>query len=167
MTYVSNDTNIIVSRDYSDINAIKETAMNTLKNKYFKNIELSGLNVGEFGFILEQIGNIAEDSFNTAMIVMNEMFPNKECMPESIYSHAALFRLNNNFSTPSECTFVILIDQNDIMKYGNHIQTSDGNSHIEFFIDKNTVFVVEGIEFTLDYDIKIVANCKEILIKRR
>ena len=95
LAIINDNDNIILDRDYTDIFSIKENTMDTLGKKYFPDVELSGLNVGLLGFTLEQIGNITEDSFNTASIMVNEIFPNKAIIPESIYSHAAIFQMDN------------------------------------------------------------------------
>lgn len=157
MPSVTTDNNIIVDRDYTDNFSIKDTAIKKLGQKYFEDVELSGLNVGALGFTLEQIANITEDAFNTSSILMNEAFPNKAIIPESIYSHAAIFQLDNTFSTCSKCTFIMLLMQEEILKFGKK-----NGSKISFYLDKRTVISVEGIPFTLDYDIQINAQKKQI-----
>lgn len=150
---VTSNENVIITRDYTDNFSIKDTAINKLGPKYFEDIELSGLNVGELGLVLEQIANITEDAFNTSSVMMNEAYPNKAVMPESIYSHAAIFQLNNAFTNCGQCSFIFLLQQEDILKYG----TTEGTK-THFFIDKKTVINVEDIPFTLDYDVEIIAQ---------
>lgn len=152
-TAVTSNENVIVTRDYTDNFSIKDTAINKLGPKYFEGVDLAGLNVGELGFVLEQIANITEDAFNTSSVMMGEAFPNKAAMPESIYSHAAIFQLNNVFTQCGECSFVLLLQQEDVLKYG----ATEG-SKTRFYIDKRTVISVEDIPFTLDYDVEIVAQ---------
>lgn len=150
MAGVTTDTDIVIDRDYSDIYSIKQTAMDKLGPKYFEDVSLSGLNVGELGFVLEQIGNITEDAFNTSAILINESFPNKAIIPESIYSHAANFQLDNTFTSCAKCSFVMLLQQSEILEHGVTI-----DNRTSFYIDKRTIFSVEDIPFTLDYDIRI------------
>ena len=150
---VTTKENIIVDRDYTDIYAIKDTAMEKLGQKYFGDIPLAGLNVGELGFVLEQVGNITEDSFNTSSVMLNEAFVNKAVLPESIYSHAAVFQLDNSFTPCGECSFIFLLQTKDIHDYG----TVDGTK-TRFYIDKETIVSVEDVPFTFDYDIEIVAQ---------
>lgn len=157
MANVTTDENIVVSRDYSDNFSIKKTMLEKYGPKYFENLDLAALNVGELGFVLEQMANITEDSFNTQAILINEAFPNKAILPESIYSHAAIFQLDNTFSKCAKCTFVMLLLQSEILKLGNTV----GN-RTTFFIDRKTIFSVEDIPFTFDYDIKIEALKKQI-----
>ena len=150
---VTSNENVIITRDYTDNFSIKDSAINKLGPKYFEGVDLSGLNVGELGFVLEQIANITEDAFNTSSVMMNEAFPNKAVMPESIYSHAAIFQLNNAFTQCGQCSFIFLLQQDDILKYGTTV-----GSKTNFYIDKRTVINVEDIPFTLDYDIEIIAQ---------
>lgn len=161
MAGITEQENIVVERDYSDIAAIKETAINTLGNKYFEGIDVSGLNVGEFGFVLEQIGNITEDAFNTASMLIHEAFPNKAIIPESIYSHAAIFQLDCTFSSCAKCVFIMVLEQSDVLKYGE----SKGNK-VSFYLDKHTSFTIPTLDstipFTLDYDIRIDAQKRQV-----
>lgn len=152
---VTSNENIVVNRDYTDNFAIKDTAINKLGTKYFEDVELSALNVGELGFVLEQVANITEDSFNTASVLLNEAFPNKAVIPESIYSHAAVFQLNNVFTPCGNCVFILLLQQADILQYGETLGSS-----LAFYIDKRTIISVEDIPFTLDYDVQIKAQKK-------
>lgn len=161
---IDNNEKIVVNKDYSDNFSMKQTAMDTLGNKYFADVDLSALNVGELGFVLEQIANITEDSFNTASLLINEAFPNKATIPESIYSHAAIFQLNNAFVSCASCSFIFLLQQSDVLKYG---EKSEDEGNVSIYIDKNTIITVAdendnvSIPFTLDYDIQIVARCKD------
>lgn len=150
---VTTNDNVVITRDYTDNFSIKETAINKLGPKYFEGVDLAGLNVGELGFVLEEIANITEDAFNTASVMMNEAFPNKAIMEESIYSHAAIFQLNNAFTSCGHCSFIFLLQQDDILRYGE----STGQK-TRFYIDKKTIINVEDIPFTLDYDVEIMAQ---------
>lgn len=151
-TAVTTNENIVVNRDYTDNFSIKETAINKLGPKYFDQVDADVLNVGELGFVLEQIANITEDSFNTASILLNEAFPNKAVIPESILSHAAIFQIDNTFANCGKCSFILLLQQNEILTYGK----VSGNT-TTFYLDKKTIVNVTDIPFTFDYDIKIEA----------
>ena len=158
---VTTNENIIVDRDYTDNFSVKETAVNELAPKYFGDEALSQLNIGALGFTMEQIANITEDAFNTMSVLIHEAFPNKAIIPESIFSHAAIFQIDNAFASCAKCSFVMLLSQEEILNLGETkgLVTS-------LYIDKNTVFTVTGanqeIPFTLDYDILIQAQKKQI-----
>ena len=111
------DEHIVVDRDYTDNFSVKETALQNLAKKYFGDEDISQLNAGVLGFTLEQIANLTEDSFNTMAILINEAFPNKAVIPEDIYSHAAIFQIDNTFTACSQCTFVMLLDQKEILQH--------------------------------------------------
>lgn len=151
------DEHIVVDRDYTDNFSVKETALQKLGKKYFGDEDVSKLNVGVLGFTLEQIANLTEDSFNTMSILINEAFPNKAVIPEDIYSHAAIFQIDNTYTACAQCTFVMLLDQAEVLKYA----TTKNNKKV-FYIDKKTIISVEEIPFTLDYDIVIEAQKKNI-----
>lgn len=155
-TAVTSDSNLVVSRDYTDIYAIKDTALKTLAQKYFPDIPLSKLNIGVLGFLLEQVGNITEDSFNTASILMQEAFPNRAIIPESIYSHAAIFQISNAFVKCGKCSFIMKLSADEILENAE-IDSTNKRYH-NFFIDRRMIFTVDDIPFTLDYDIQIIAK---------
>lgn len=157
MAAVTTDQEIIVDRDYTDNFSIKDTTLKKLGPKYFEDVELSGLNIGALGFTLEQIANITEDAFNTSSILINEAFPNKAIIPESIYSHASIFQIDGTFRRCARCSFVIMLEQEQVLKFGK----TSGNK-TTFYLDKRTIITVEDIPFTLDYDIKIEAQKKQI-----
>ena len=150
MAAVTTDQEIIVDRDYTDNFSIKDTTLKKLGPKYFEDVELSGLNIGALGFTLEQIANITEDAFNTSSILINEAFPNKAIIPESIYSHASIFQIDGTFRRCARCSFVIMLEQEQVLKFGK----TSGNK-TTFYLDKRTIITVEDIPFTLDYDIKM------------
>ena len=160
-TVTTTDEKIIVDRDYSDNFSVKETALNTLVPKYFGDEALAQLNVGALGFTMEQIANITEDSFNTMSTLVHEAFPNKAIIPENIYCHAAVFQIDNTYTRCAQCSFVMLLTQEDILQYGTTV-----GRLTTFYIDKGTIFTVIGndreIPFTLDYDIMIQAQKKQV-----
>ena len=157
MATIITDKNVVIDRDYTDNFSVKETALTNLGYKYFGDVELSGLNVGALGFTLEQISNITEDAFNTASVMVNELFPNRAIIPDSIYSHAAIFQMDNIFANCASCSFVMLLEQKEVLKYAKK-----ENNIFHFYIDKKTVINVENIPFTLDYDIEIKAEAHTV-----
>lgn len=152
-TVTTSDEDIVISRDYVDNFAIKETAMTKLGEKYFPESKGNNLNIGLLGLTLEHIGNITEDSYNTMSVLIHEAFPNKAIIPESIYSHAAIFQIDNVYTKCAKCTFVMLLQQDEVLEKGE----TSGNK-TRFFIDKRMIFSVEDKPFTLDYDIEIDAT---------
>ena len=152
---MGNDKNrIVIDRSYIDNFSVKKFTEENLIEKYFSNIDVSLRSVGMVGFTTEQISNISEDLFNTATVLFRETFPNRAQIPESLYSHAAIFQLSNAFSSAASCNFLVVLEEEAIIK--NMINNYDKETGIySFFIDKNTIISVENIPFVIDYDVEI------------
>lgn len=165
--YTVTDEEIIVDRDYTDNFSVKQIALDKLVPKYFPNINPDFLNIGEIGFIEEQIANALEDTFNTSSVLMNESFPIRAVIPESIYSHAAVFQLDDVYTNCAQVGVVIMLTESEILDKG----TKRGN-RTTFYLDKRTIISinadqngnenVKDIMFTFDYDIKITALRKQV-----
>ena len=147
----------IVDRNYIDNFSVKKYTIENLVPKYFPDIDASYRHVGMIGFTTEQISNISEDLFNTATVLFRETFPNRAQIPESIYSHAAIFQLSDVFSTAASCNFLLVLEEKAILKnIFNDPTSKDKDTGIyKFIIDKDTVIHVEDIPFILDYDIEL------------
>ena len=142
---------LTVTRSYRDNFSIKEFTENELVPKYFGDIDASLRTVGMIAFTTEQISNIAEDVFNSGTVLFRETFPNRAQIPESIYSHAAIFQISNVLSTAAQCTFLLVMEEKAIIK--NMIASENNKSRFNFYIDKDTIIYVENIPFSIDYDI--------------
>ena len=140
------------TRDYSSSYSIKDFSLSLIK-KYFDTDDVNQLNIGLLGYTTEMISTIGEDSFNTITTLIPEIFPNRANLPESIYNYASMFQIDNIFATPSQMGLIIFVNEDDIIRLG----TNKG-SFIEFILDSNMIIDVEGIQFMLDYDIKITAT---------
>ena len=145
----------VVTRDYRDIFSYKDAAFNVLGPKYYPNTNLSNLNIGLTGYVLEQMGNISEDSFNTISTLIKEMFPNRAQIPESIYSYAAMFQLSNAFSNAAECKFLLVFEEEVLRELLSAANANSQNNNGKIYLDKDTKIIVEDIIFVLDYDIEI------------
>ena len=143
----------MADRSYDSSYSIKDFAITEIAPKYFNVEEISLLNVGIFGMMVDFCATATEDSFNTVTTFINEMFPNKARLPESIYANAALFNIENLFAIPSELSMAILINEADIIKYGE-----DTGSILEFVLDSDMIINIEDKHFLLDYDINIQAK---------
>ena len=142
-----------MARDYSSIYNLKDYASKELAPKYFNMDEVNDLNVGLLGFVTEMLSTIAEDGFNTTTTYLNEIFPNKAILPETIYNDAAMFQEDDIFATPAEMMAWLFVSEKDIISNGTIVPSSSG--HKEFFIDSDLIINIEGIQFMLDYDIRI------------
>lgn len=148
---------ITIERSYIDNNTVKEYVSNVLVEKFFPDIDVDLRTVGMIGYVTELIANTSEDSFNTTSVLFRETFPNRAQLKESIYSHAALFQIDDVFSSAAACKFLIVLEEAAIINNLTRNDDAARKNEYEFFIDKNTVIFVEGQPFTIDYDIRIVA----------
>lgn len=144
---------------YSSIYSIKDFAANELAPKYFNMKETNDLNIGLLGYVTELASVPTEDAFNTISLLMNEMFPNLAMLPESIYSYAALFHIQDIFATPSELDCLIFVSEDDVMKYATRVNDSSASTSdedlFEFYIDSKSIIHVGEIPFLMDYDIRV------------
>lgn len=164
------ETPVKIKKSYIDNYSIKQFVggkgaghtTNGLVDYYFnKNksgIDASLRNVGLIGMTTELISNVAEDGFNATSVLFRETFPNRAEIPESIYSHAAIFQLSNIFSSASQCTFLLVMKESEIIE---HADINEVTGTYSFIIDKDLTIYVEDIPYTLDYDIAI--NCAKKL----
>ena len=163
----------VVDKDYIDSTSVKKFVTDTLVDKYFPEIDPDLRTVGVIGYTSELISDISEDAFNTGSLLFNELFPNRSLMDESIYSHAAIFQLDTVMSSAASCKFVLVIDEDAVIKNMERSKDTNSRNKYYFYIDKNTTFFVEGIPFTLDYDImltivkKITSTGEEYLYSGR
>ena len=161
MAHVTDDTNIVINGEYSGISEAKDNMIDALGHNYFDSIPDVGLEMSELGFVLEHIGDITKDSLNTAVTSINEYFPATAIIPESITSHAAIFNIDNTFTQCANCIIDVILSEEEILKYGTKIIDKDsGKQHTEFYLDKNTVFIINDIQYTLDYDVEIIIGEK-------
>nr|DAS58573.1 MAG TPA: hypothetical protein [Caudoviricetes sp.] len=141
------------TRNYRDLFSFKDYSLELAK-KYFPDQDISTLNVGMIGYVSELLGTATEDSFNTISVLIKEMFPNKAQLPESIYSHAAIFQLANSFASAAACRFLLIFQEETISQKMDEVNGL-GNNISTIYLDKDTQIIVEDIIFTLDYDISI------------
>jgi hypothetical protein len=153
-----------VTRDYSDNISVKDAIVNDIIPAYFDDIDASLRNVGVIGYTAEQMSNISEDSFNTVSVLFREAFPNRAQIPESIYSHAALFHVDETFSTASTCHFLLVVkEENIIQNILAKVEEGDEDAYdkdtgiYHFYIGRDTIIYVEDKPFTLDYPVRISA----------
>jgi len=143
-----------MSKKYTSNYNIKEFAVNEIAPKYFDSDLVNGYNIGTIGYITDLYANSAEDMFNTIPILMNELFPNTAQFPSTIYNHAAIFGNEDVLAKPAKMTTVILINEQDILRYAK----SNNNDFKVYTIDENTYVQVEKYRFKLDYNINITVK---------
>lgn len=147
-----------VVKNGTSIYDIKEFFTEQIAPKYFKEIEnLNDLNIGLYGYITEILADTTKDSYFAISSLFKEMFPTEAELPESIYNHALLYQLNNIFATPAQVNFYILIAEDSVISNGTPTGNTDDNM-TQFNIDSDIEFLINGIPFMLDYDVKIISK---------
>lgn len=145
-----------ISRSYADNFDIKDIVATEIVPEYFPDIPASLRTTGMIGFVTEQISNISEDAFNTASVLFRESFPNRAQLAESIYSHAAIFQIDQVFSTAAACKFIVVLDEQVILDNVINEKYYDKDSGIyHFYIGRNTMIYIEDIPFVFDYPIQL------------
>jgi len=143
-----------IDRDYSDNFSIKSFISDELIEKYFPDVDISIRTAGTIGLFSEQISNISEDAFNTASVYFREAFPNRAQIPESIYSHAAIFQYEDVFANPAACKFLVILKEDAILS--NMLPNYDKDSGVyHFYIGRDTKIYVQEIPFSFDYGVEI------------
>ena len=147
---------VIIDRNYMDAFSFKQDAIDTIIPKYFPD-NTSDLNVGLKGYTTELVGHVAEDTYNTISTLFVEQFPNRAQIPESIYSHAAIFQLSDTFGTAAYGKFLLILKEDELKKYAenNYSENNENKDYLVIHISGNTQIHVEDIIFTLDYPIEI------------
>ena len=143
-----------MTKKYTSNYNIKEFAVNEIAPKYFDSDLVNGYNIGTIGYITDLYANSTEDMFNTIPVLMNELFPNTAQFPSTIYNHAAIFGNEDVLAKPAKMTTVILINEQDILRYAK----SNNNDFKVYTIDENTYVQVEKYKFKLDYNINITVK---------
>lgn len=153
-----------VTRSYIDNFSVKDFAMNKLIPIYFNDEDVSDRTVGSIGYTTELMSHIAEDAFNVGSVLFRESFPNRAEIPESIYSHAAVFQLSDVLARAASCKFILVMNEDSIIKNMQLVSTGVGvygnsdatvGSIYRFYIDKDTTITVEDIDYCLDYDVQL------------
>jgi hypothetical protein len=139
-------------KNYTSNFDVKEFIQSVLIPKAFPDIPINKLNLGFTGIVSEMLSQSIEDAYSTASLMLNEAFITKSILPDSIYSHAALFDLGYTFAVPSRANFAVQIWLDDIIKYSTKIINSGTTRYI---LDKDTKLILGDNTYRFDYDVII------------
>lgn len=140
-------------RDYSSNYNIKDFIQKEIAPKFFDLDDVNQLNIGLIGYSTEIIANTTEDTANAISTYAKEMFPNRATIPESIYTYASLFQVDDLMASPAKLQILLFINEDDI----NNLGEIKGN-YKEFVLDSQLVINVEDKQFMMDYDIRITSK---------
>lgn len=142
----------IIVRNYTSNFDVKQYIQEALIPKAFPNINFNKLTLGPMGIFSEYISQGIEDSYATAVLMLNENFITRATLPNSIYSEAALFDLGYTMAIPSRCSFAIELWTDDVIKLATKVSGSD---LYQYVLDKDTAIILDNNVYHLDYDIII------------
>lgn len=143
----------MATKNYTSLYRIKEFLMTEMAPKYLAAEEINIAQVGLFGYITETLSVLGEDGLNSTSIVFKECFANAAENIESLYLMAAVYQLDSYFASAASMPFIVILNEEDILDNGTNV-----NGMIQFYIDKNTQFVIDDMRFMLEYDIKITTK---------
>lgn len=143
------------TRNYSNIYNIKEFASKELFERFFDPNIVSKSNLGAIGYVTELLSTGFEDIFNSMSLMSREFFPNTAILESSIYNMATAYRCENFFAKPSQLTFVLFIKTEDIIRRSVLNTNTD---QFEFFLDNDTVVMIDKLPFMMDYDICVLSR---------
>lgn len=142
----------VVIRDYTSNFNIKQYIKDVLIPEAFPDIPVAKLNLGFTGIVSEMISQAIEDSYGTASLMMNESFPTRAQLPNSIYSSASLFNLGYAWATPSKCNFAVELWMEDILNYSTKVRNTQT---YRYRLDKDTTILLGNNTYRFDYDVII------------
>ena len=149
--------------DYSDKAVSMSKWLEEISPKYFdfptENIHRSS----QFGYINEVMSTVENDTHHAVSIARREFYPTTAKYLKSFYKMGALQKISYPMANPAIASAVLIIKQDDILKYGYRTNTdflsSDGSSDMYEFTIDNTMTIYAGtIPFMLDYPIRITAK---------
>lgn len=137
---------------YGSIATIKENFLEIAKG-YFNLDNINNYQTGVFGYIIELLSNVTEDSFNSINISRREFYPNTAMYKESLYDMAVVQNIGIPIATPSTCKAILIVKENEIIANGtasNGIQT--------YVIDNSALLMADDVPFMLDFPIIILSK---------
>lgn len=139
-------------RDYTTIAGVKDFVTNDIAPKYFPDIaDISKLNVGLFGMIIDVESTGLFDSMQVASRYITEIIPGKSQLPEFIYANANNFGITDLFSKCARCKGMLMVKEEDVLKNG----TMNTNGISEYVISSDSVVYIDEVPFSLPYDIRV------------
>ena len=124
--------------------------------RYFEMDNVNTYRAGTLGLLNDMMGTTTEDMVHGMMVARREFYPNTAQYMKSLYRHAAAREMQAPMATPATATILLMIQQSDILKYGEQNE----NLHT-FVLDDTFIAYVDDIPFMLDYPVEILSVQKE------
>lgn len=147
--------------DYTNKASSMEKWLEEISPKYF-DFDTDELHqASQFGYINEVMSAVENDTAHAVSIARREFYPTTANYLKSFYKMGALHELSYPMANPAVATAVLIIKENDIIRYGEPINQNivTGNADMYQFVIDNTMIIYAGnIPFMLDYPIIITAK---------
>lgn len=139
--------------NFGSVYEMKQYMIDSLAPKFFDLEDVNQYNVGLLGYTTEAMAVVTEESFNAANTMFKEVFITRATFPETIFAKAGILGIDDIAAIPANVTAVLYVKKDDIISKGKV-----DNNIIQFPIDRDTLIDVDGIPFSLDYDIHVFAR---------
>ena len=140
----------MTTKNYTSIYNIEEYILKNIMPLYFNQEEINTINIGLQGQMTHMISDATEDLSNMVTAVYTEMTPNTAVLPSTIYSNAALYRVDDIFAVPAELNILFMIREEELINNSEVV-----SSGTQFVLDRDTVINIDGLDFMFDNDIII------------
>ena len=149
--------------DYSDKAVSMTKWLEEIAPKYFDFPAEDIHRSSQFGYMNEVMSTIENDTHHAVSIARREFYPTTAKYLKSFYKMGALQKISYPMANPAVATAVLIVKQEDILKYGritnsDFISSDGGGDMYQFTIDNTMVVYAGNIPFMLDYPIRILAK---------
>lgn len=139
--------------NFGSVYELKQYMIDELAPKYFDLNDVNQYNVGLLGYTTEAMTVFTEESFNAANTMFKEVFITRATFPETIYAEAGILGIDDIAAKPANVRAVLFVKKDDVIEKGKV-----SNNIIQFVIDRDTIIDVDGIQYSLDYDIHVISR---------
>lgn len=149
-------TNNLVSSDIFDLTEF----VKQMKKEYIPVDNEDTLYTSTFGYMGEIAANLMQNSIIAASEYSNEAIPTRAKFDRNVIIHAMTLGIDKVHAIPATMPVVLAIPESCVVQNLGNNKTGTVKENV-FTIDKTIPFNIEGVEFHLDYDIKITRYKKE------
>lgn len=128
--------------------------MKTIAPKYFDMKDMNTYTSGTFGYINAVMSEAIMDSQLATNVMRREVYASCAKYMKSLYKAAILHDVDIPVSIPCHVDMQILVLEDHIINSGTRL----ANGMVQYVVDNTMVANVDGIPFTLDYPIIILAK---------
>ena len=139
---------------YTSNSDIMDYWMKTIAPKYFDMNDVNTYTAGTFGYINAVMAEAVMDSQLATNTMRREVYPSCAKYMKSLYKAAILQDVDIPLSIPSHVDMQVLVLEDHIINSGTRL----ANGMVQYVIDNTLTANVDGIPFTLDYPIIILAK---------